>query len=202
MNFLAHFHLAWPDPGLVAGGLEGDYRKGPVTATSGDPLAHGILLHRAIDAYTDDHPVVRDARGQFPPELRRYAGILIDLSFDHFLTRHWDTHSDIPLPEFARTVYSQLGEAENELSQGALRMARWLAEMDVLTRYDVWESVPASAERIGRRFKRGNPLKDIAPTLDPVAPLLEQAYLDFYPDLADFAAGWRRERLPGGGLPG
>jgi acyl carrier protein phosphodiesterase len=25
MNFLAHFHLAWPDAGLVAGGLEDNF---------------------------------------------------------------------------------------------------------------------------------------------------------------------------------
>lgn len=201
MNFLAHFHLAWPDPALVAGGLEGDYRKGPVTEGDGGPLALGILLHRAIDAYTDDHPEVRRLRSRFPPELRRYAGILIDLGFDHFLTRHWDRHSDTPLPEFARTVYTHLGSAASQLSPDALRMARWLEDMDVLTRYAAWESVPASAERIGRRFKRGNPLLNVAEALEPVAPLVEEAFISFYPDLEQFAADWRRERVAWGRLP-
>ncbi len=53
MNFLAHFHLAWPDEGLVAGGLEGDYIKGPLRGALPPDLERGIKLHRAIDAYTD-----------------------------------------------------------------------------------------------------------------------------------------------------
>ncbi|NCF19921.1 MAG: ACP phosphodiesterase, partial [Haliea sp.] len=100
MNFLAHFHLAWPDAGLVAGGLEGDYYKGPLRGDLPAAIERGVRLHRAIDAYTDRHPVLEQLRRQFPERLRRYAGILIDISFDHYLSRHWSSFSDIPLGEF------------------------------------------------------------------------------------------------------
>ena len=62
MNFLAHFHLAWPDEGLIAGGLEGDYLKGPLRGELPPELERGIKLHRAIDAYTDKHDLVRQLR--------------------------------------------------------------------------------------------------------------------------------------------
>ena len=74
MNFLAHFHLAWPDQDLVAGGLEGDYHKGPVDASLSDGLQRGVRLHRAIDAYTDSHPALAGLRQEFTPRLRRFAG--------------------------------------------------------------------------------------------------------------------------------
>ena len=82
MNFLAHFHLAWPEEGLIAGGLEGDYFKGPLPGTLPPRLERGVRLHRQIDAYTDAHPLVKELRGVLPTSLRRYAGILIDLCFD------------------------------------------------------------------------------------------------------------------------
>ena len=86
MNFLAHFHLAWPDEGLIAGGLEGDFYKGPLRDDLPEAVARGVQLHRAIDAYTDQHPALKELRAELPPHLRRFAGIVIDLSFDHFLS--------------------------------------------------------------------------------------------------------------------
>ncbi|MEM1110885.1 MAG: ACP phosphodiesterase [Pseudomonadota bacterium] len=191
MNFLAHFHLAWPDPGLVAGALEGDYRKGPLPAGDEDGITDGVRLHRAIDAHTDSHPLVSSLREDFPPRLRRYAGILIDLSFDHFLTLHWQRYSDLELSDFAAGVYQQLAVKQSALSPAARRTAGWLEELDVLTRYDQWGSVAASAERLGQRFKRGNPLVGIGADLEPHAAQLEEAFLAFYPGLQSFAGRWR-----------
>ena len=73
MNFLAHFHLAWPDEGLIAGGLEGDYYKGPLRGDLPSGLEQGVRLHRAIDAYTDSHPRVEAvaSRPRAAAELRR-----------------------------------------------------------------------------------------------------------------------------------
>ena len=87
MNFLAHFHLAWPDAGLIAGGLEGDYYKGLLRGDLHPDIERGIKLHRTVDAYTDSHPAIAQLRRTFPQDLRRYAGVLIDIAFDHYLWR-------------------------------------------------------------------------------------------------------------------
>jgi acyl carrier protein phosphodiesterase len=188
VNFLAHFHLAWPDEGLVAGGLEGDYYKGPMRGELPDDIERGVVLHRAIDAYTDTHPLVAQLRRDFPGRLRRYAGILIDLSFDHFLSRHWARYCDIPLPEFNAGVYHTLSNRQHLLSDGSRRMLARMLEHDVLGLYSNWETVPASAARIGQRFRRSNPLADIGRELAPARESLERAFLGFYPDLRTFCA--------------
>jgi len=188
MNYLAHFHLAWPDEGLVAGGLEGDYYKGPLRGELPAAIERGVRLHRAIDAYTDNHPQIRQLRRDFPPSLRRYAGILIDLSFDHYLSRHWSDFSDIPLPAFNDEVYRTLQSNAEHLSEGSRRMLRRLVDYDILGLYHDWETVPASAARIGERFKRHNPFTDLERELAPARDRLEQAFLAFYPDLQIFSA--------------
>lgn len=190
MNFLAHFHLAWPDRGLVAGGLEGDYLKGPLNGSLSPPLERGVRLHRAIDAYTDTHPVVAELRSNMPAGLRRYAGILIDLSFDHYLTRHWSRFCDLSLRTFSDEIYRVLAEHEGELSAAAQDMAARLARHDILYLYLEWDTVTASAERIGQRFRRHNPFLDIDRELTPARALLEDAFLNFYPDLQSFCKGW------------
>lgn len=191
MNFLAHFHLAWPDEERVAGGLEGDYHKGPVSDHFAPGFAAGIRLHRAIDAYTDEHSRLSRMRGEFPQSLRRYAGILMDLSFDHFLSRHWSDFSDIPLPHFNQQVYDILDRQQSQLSDRALLMAGRLRDYDLLGRYDDWKTVSESAERVGERFRRGNPLRDSGEKMLPMQQKLEQAFLDFYPDLVRFSANFQ-----------
>jgi acyl carrier protein phosphodiesterase len=186
VNFLAHFHLAWPDEGLLAGGLEGDYIKGPLRGALPPDLERGITLHRAIDAYTDDHPLIRQLRRELPEGLRRYAGILIDLSFDHYLSLHWSKFSDIPLPHFNSGVYRTLLAHEFVLSEGARKMLVRLVEYDVLNLYTQWETVLATATRLGQRFKRHNPFLDIDRELSPSKDALEQAFLNFYPHLQSF----------------
>ena len=188
MNFLAHFHLAWPEDELVAGALEGDYHKGPLCGRLPAGIERGIALHRAIDAYTDSHPQMADLRRRFSPELRRYAGILIDLSFDHYLSRHWRQFSDVPLDEFIPGVYRSLESHSHSLSGNAGRMLGRMQQYDLLGRYHDWESIPASAERIGQRFRRGNPFTDTREQLEPVRVTLEEAFLDFYPELLAYTA--------------
>ncbi|MFV8818056.1 ACP phosphodiesterase [Haliea sp. E17] len=193
MNYLAHFHLAWPDPGLIAGALEGDYRKGPLRGELPAPVERGIRLHRAVDAYTDSHPLIETLRRQFPDGLRRYAGILIDLSFDHFLCRHWQRFNDLPRASFNQLVYRELAGAQADLSPPARRMAQRMSDIDLLDHYARWDTIPASAARIGERLKRGNPFLDAERDLAPHRDAIEQAFLAFYPQLFEFA---RSHHLP------
>jgi acyl carrier protein phosphodiesterase len=191
LNFLAHFHLAWPDHGLVAGGLEGDYYKGPLRGDLSQALERGVRLHRAIDAFTDDHPTVRQLRRDFPPTLRRYAGILIDLSFDHFLSKHWQLYSEMPLTQFTAAVYRVLQSEHAQLSADSRIMLERLVQHDILGLYRDWEAIPASAARIGQRFRRGNPLAGVERQLDAVRDVMERGFLTFYPELRDFCASQR-----------
>jgi len=191
VNFLAHFHLAWPDPGLVAGALDGDFRKGRLQGQLPSALEKGIRLHRAIDAYTDDHPAVRNLRSRFPRHLRRYAGIVIDLAFDHYLSRHWHRYEDRELRDFNRQVLALLQSQADLLSGNARHMLARLQRHDLLNRYRDWPIITATAERIGARLRGDNPLAALDRDLDDLRPSIEAAFLAFYPDLQRFS-GQRR----------
>jgi acyl carrier protein phosphodiesterase len=187
MNFLAHFHLAWPDELLVVGGLEGDFHKGPLPGQLAGELLVGVRLHRAIDAYTDSHPVVAGLRREFPPELRRYAGIVIDLCFDYFLAREWASYCEIPRADFNSAVYRMLDKHSPLLSSGAAQMASRLQQHDILNRYQHWETITATAGRIGQRLRHDNPLAATDELARPLLPQIGYAFRAFYPDLVHFS---------------
>jgi len=188
VNFLAHFHLAWPDQGLIAGGLEGDFYKGPLRDDLPGAVAQGVQLHRAIDAYTDQHPTLKALRGELPPHLRRFAGIVIDLSFDHYLSLHWDRFSDQPLALFNQKVYRVLCAHRDCFSARTLQMLERLLEHDILGLYTEWDTVTATAARIGQRFGQRNPFYNLDSDLAAIRPQLEQGFLNFYPDLQSFSS--------------
>jgi len=101
VNFLAHLWLTDRARLPLAGAILGDVLRGPLPASMPAPLARSVQLHRHVDAHTDRHPRVVAARTGFPQGARRYAGILLDLLFDHVLARDWATHAAQPLPQFA-----------------------------------------------------------------------------------------------------
>ncbi len=188
MNFLAHFHLAWPEDTLVVGALEGDFLKGPLRGRLPRDIERGIALHRAIDAYTDSHPLLLDLRRAFPERLRRYTSILADLSFDHYLSRHWNCFSSVPLSDFIPAVHDHLENHRHHLSERAEHMRQRLVHYDLLGRYTDWETVPQSAARVGERFTRGNPFAAIGATLEAARPMMEETFLAFYPQLLEYSA--------------
>ena len=188
MNFLAHFHLAWPNTGLIVGALEGEYYRGALDPSLDTELARGIALHRAIDAFTDRHPAVVELRRQFPGPLRRFAGIVIDLGFDHCLSTHWPSVSQHTLSAFNEKILAILHAHEHALSARSLAMLGGLQQHQLLMRYDEWDMVAASAERVGARFTRGNPLQNIGHALTPLRPHFHDTFARFYPELQQFVA--------------
>lgn len=171
----------------MAGGLEGEFYKGLIPGSVAPSLLAGVRLHRAIDAYTDSHAGLIPLREAFPQGSRRYAGILIDLAFDHYLCQHWSRFSNVPLQRFTTKVYAVLKDYHNALSPAAARMADRLQDYSLLERYADWSMVPATAERIGQRFKRANPLVNSAAILAPLQDRLERHFLSFYPELQAFS---------------
>lgn len=185
MNYLAHFHLAQRRDAWIVGGLLGEYVKGPLRGEWPAGWEQGMLLHRRIDAFSDQHESRLRFAEAVPAEYRRYAGIVFDICCDHLLSLHWERFEREPLPAFAARVYDLLERHEGQLTPPAARMARRLIEYDVLCIYDDWNTVSGSLERIGERLSRDNPLGRAGIELRAWLPLAEQLFLELYPALLE-----------------
>jgi len=186
VNYLAHFHQAFPDEGLVLGGLQADYLKGPLKGKFPLAIERGVALHRAIDAFTDRHPCQIECKQFFSPSLKRYSGILLDLSFDHFLSLQWQHFNNMELKTFSHEIYKILKSGEHYLCDRSTHMAKHLEHFDILGLYHKWDTVTQTAECIGKRFKRGNPFINIDAELEALYPIIETAFNSYYPDLCQF----------------
>lgn len=187
VNFLAHALLAGSSDAAIVGSLMGDFVKGPLDDRYGIEIARALALHRRIDAYTDAHPVVRESRRRVSPLRRRFAGILVDMFYDHFLARHWDEYHNVPLDRFAAHVYSLLSEHHALLPERLQTIAPRMAATDWLGSYRHVEAIAIALDRMGERLKRGNALLRSAEELLAHYAAFDADFSAFFPDVMRFA---------------
>lgn len=65
MNFLAHIYLSGNNELLKIGNFMADGIRGKQFEIYPKAIQNGILLHRAIDSFTDAHPVLDKVRKNY-----------------------------------------------------------------------------------------------------------------------------------------
>ncbi|MFA7292568.1 MAG: ACP phosphodiesterase [Rhodocyclaceae bacterium] len=158
MNFLAHALLAGDEPALIVGGVVGDWIKGPLPGSLPADLARGVALHRAIDTFAESHAGFCSSRNRVSPARRRYAGVLVDIYYDHLLARDWDRHHDAPLNTYCSRVYRLVASRLDALPEASRPALMLMAEEDWLQSYTTIDGIADVLLRMSRRAKSPNPL--------------------------------------------
>lgn len=187
MNFLAHAYLADGSDESLVGSLMGDFVKGPLDGRYSAALTRALALHRRIDTFTDTHAIVVASRGRVSAMRRRYAGILVDLFYDHFLALHWNDYAELPLREFTARVYGALQRHAAVLPARLRVIAPRMAATDWLASYREVAAVGVALDRIGDRLKRANPLSGSAVELSANYDVFEADFRLFFPNVVRFA---------------
>lgn len=191
MNHLAHVLLAGADSERRLGGVLGDFVRGTPDPSLPSGVREGIALHRAIDGYTDRHPDVLAARALFEPPYRRYAGIALDMWFDHCLARDFARWSRQPLEAFSVDLRELLRRHDALLPAAAQRFARYMQANDLPAGYADPAVLDRALAGIGQRLRRDNPLDRMLPVLQALDAPLQERFEAFFPQLRRFAGAWR-----------
>ncbi|KAI2687512.1 ACP phosphodiesterase [Pseudomonas sp. TNT3] len=186
MNYLAHLHLGGQRPGQLLGSLYGDFVKGRLQGQFEPEVEAAIQLHRSIDVYTDRHPLVDVSLSRFSVTRRRYAGIVLDVFFDHCLARDWTLYADRPLTQFTSNVYRVLS-AESQLPERLAKIAPHMMAHDWLGSYREFEVLEQVLRGISRRLTRPEELAGAMQELRVLYEPLSEDFRLFYPQLQDFA---------------
>ena len=188
VNYLAHIYLSGDDPQTMIGGLLGDFVKGPLAGRYPTGIERGIALHRAIDAWFDQQPQIARARSRFQPPFRRFAGVIVDICYDHLLARRWAQYHPQPLDHFAGDFYRHLQRYYHQLPDNARRFADNAPRVRLLESYSQPGAVAIALERISRRLRRPVPLAQAAPQVTRDMPLLDSEFGELFPQLRNYAA--------------
>lgn len=188
MNYLAHAFLAKPTLHSLTGNLLGDFCKGVDTTLLHPQIYAGLMNHRAVDLFTDHHPEVKAAKALFSPQRRRFAGVALDVLFDHYLIVHWHRYSKTAFSGYKTQLYQQLRQALPLMPLSMASTINNLVKHDWLQQYQQLDKVAVALDRIASRIRFKHQFYGIGEELAKHHQDLEQLFLHFFPQLQQHVA--------------
>ncbi len=188
MNFLAHLALAAPDEGLLVGNFIADHVKGNRWQQFVPSVQAGILLHRAIDYFADTHPLVRQSAQRLRPRYRHYAGVLVDVFYDHFLAASWNRYMEVPLSVFSKEMYVLMNRHYELLPPTSRLFLRYAAKRDILAAYAQVEIIGYVLQGMARRIARPSGIETATEELQTQYHEFGEEFAQFWDEIVRFVA--------------
>lgn len=148
MNWLAHVFLSEPNVEFQLGNLLADVVRGPQRSEMSAEFVRGAACHKAIDAFTDAHAIVKRSRSRIGSEHRRFSGVLVDVFYDYFLARDWQRYSSLSLDEYTADFYARVRARPIDLPSDARTMLDRIIRHDSLGSYARVEGVERALSRL------------------------------------------------------
>ena len=185
MNWLAHLLLSDPTPEFRVGNVLADLL--PIGQLRQLPVGFqaGIAQHRAIDSFTDKHPIFRQSVARLDVRYRRYGPVIMDIFYDHLLTNAWSTYSDAPLEKFVNDFHNDVEAVRADIPRDAYAIFLHMRTGHWLQSYDSVEGVRVTLSRVSRRLRRPFDLAGAADQLLQHATDLGRDFERFFPQIED-----------------
>lgn len=194
MNFLAHLYLSGDRPGVMVGNFIGDFVKGRHVRGRFEPdLARGIELHRAIDEFTDGHPVVARSKKRLRPSFRHYSPVVADMFYDHFLAANWSDFHPRPLPEFAAGVYDLLKSYHEVLPPRVQSMLPYMVKGNWLVSYAEPAGIQRALSGMAARTPYESGMEKAGAALQADYPDFKNEFMEFFPEIETYVADYLRK---------
>jgi acyl carrier protein phosphodiesterase len=195
MNYLAHAYLSFNEPEMLAGNMISDFVKGKKKFDYAAGIQKGITLHRAIDVFTDNHEITRQAKLFFKPAYGLYAGAFMDVVYDHFLATDTQEFPGNALDMFAQKTYLQLQAFETVLPDRFRHLLYYMRTQNWLYNYRFKEGIKNSFAGLVRRAAYMHEHETAFHIFEENYTALNGYYETFFPALKNFASGTLNQLL-------
>jgi acyl carrier protein phosphodiesterase len=191
MNFLAHLYLSGDNDHVKLGNFIGDFVKGRNLNEQFPPeIARGIRLHRAIDEYTDSHPIVKKSKDRLRPTYRHYAPVIVDVFYDHFLAKNWATYSDVALVVYAENTYELARRNKEILPEQFNHMMKYMTQGNWLVHYATTDGIHQALSGMSRRSRFDSKMDQSVHELKAYYSEFENEFSAFLPELKTHSETW------------
>ncbi len=150
-------------------------------------IQKGIILHRAIDTFTDAHPVFRQSTKRLHANYHHYSGIIVDMFYDHFLAKNWNNYSDETLEDYTEVFYQSLRDNYDFLNEKTQKMLPYLTKQNWLMSYQTVEGIEIILEKMDNRMKRNSIMRYSVAELRTYYSEFEAEFTAFFEEVTTFA---------------
>ncbi|MCO6146524.1 ACP phosphodiesterase [Flavobacterium sp. NRK1] len=185
MNFLAHIYLSGDNDLVKIGNFMADGIHGRPEGFPVD-VQKGILLHRAIDTYTDAHPIFRQGTKRLHARYHHYAGVIMDIYYDHFLAKNWKNYHDKSLEDYTAAFYKSLNDNYQLLTDRTKNIMPHMVEYNWLASYATTEGISRILTQMDRRTKNRSGMSTSIDELLKFYGEYENEFTVFFEEIKDF----------------
>ena len=186
MNFLAHIYLSGNNEQLILGNLIADAVKGKQIDNFSNEIRKGIVLHRLIDSYTDNHILVKRSKQRLEPVYKKYASVIVDIFYDHFLAKNFYKYSSISLTQTAHTAYDILIKNYNILPLKSKRILPYMVTQNWLEGYANLIDLQRVFNGMSRRASFVSGMENAISELKKDYSEYETEFSLFFPDIMNY----------------
>ncbi len=189
MNYFAHLVLSQPTPESTVGNLLGDFARGIDLSVLDPAVLAGLNNHRAVDRFTDSYIRVSGIKQCFSPARRRFAGIVLDVYFDHLLMNHWHEFDARNLGEVIAEFYARMDRGQEIMPGSEMRRvtARMISD-DWFGSYRDIDSVAEALDRIAMRIRFANQFGNVIEDLRRHEDKILELFIDFFSELKAYVS--------------
>ncbi len=187
MNFLAHIYLSNEEPLVKIGNFIADAIRGNKYDHYPKDIQKGILLHRAIDTFTDSHPVFRQSKYRLQENYGHYSGVIVDIFYDHFLAKNWENYASIPLKDYVDDFYDLLEQHFSILPEATQRMLPYMIADNWLYNYRKLKGIAKVLNGMNRRTKNKSKMNFAILDLQEHYDDFEKEFTAFFDELITYA---------------
>jgi acyl carrier protein phosphodiesterase len=188
MNFLAHIYLSGENDLIKIGNFMADGIRGKQFEHFPDDVQKGIILHRFIDTYTDSHSIFRQSTRRLHEKYHHYAGVIVDIIYDHFLAKNWAKYSDEKLEDFINRFYNSLHDNYAILTEKTQGLMPYMIERNWLLSYQTVEGIHQILTQMDRRSKNISKMQFASEELKQFYNEFEEEFSIFFEDIKKQAA--------------
>lgn len=187
MNFLAHIYLSGENDHIKIGNFMADGIRGKHYEHLPNDIQKGILLHRAIDTFTDAHPIFRQSTKRLHGRYHHYAGVIVDVVYDHFLAKNWAKYSNENLADFVERFYQSLHDNTQFLTEKTINMVPYMIQYNWLYSYQYVDGIARILFQMDQRTKNNSKMQFAIEELKEFYDEFENEFTIFFEDLRAFA---------------
>ena len=193
MNFLAHIFLSGEDDFVKIGNFMADGIHGKKYLQFPEAIQKGILLHRAIDTFTDAHPIFRQSTRRLHIPYHHYSGVIVDVFYDHFLAKNWNRYSEEPLEKYISRFYQLLQDNFELLTEKIQHLLPYMVNQNWLVSYQTIEGIQQILSQMDRRTNTKSNMQFSVKELNLFYQEFENEFTLFFDEIIIFSINKKSE---------
>jgi acyl carrier protein phosphodiesterase len=188
MNYLAHLYLSGDNHEIMIGNFIADHVKGRQIELFDSEIIKGIKLHRLIDEFTDSHKVVERSKIRLRSEFSKYAPVIVDVFYDHYLAVKWDQYHHEELTVYASNFYELLNRNNHRLPLRTQQMIEYMIPQNWLLNYKTVVGINKTLTGMSKRTKFESRMDEAAIYLDRYYAEFENEFNEYFEELRAYVS--------------